>query len=1302
MHLLVQVNGGLVCRRVEGKTLSQLGEPVLATSNGAKNFSALEALKLWKDRYASASVRNDQRTLQMVGAEMFGWLNTGNVLNDWLKSPERHLQIIPDDGSAPDLASALLEAPWELLYDQNFLAQHPTQLFVVSRRVMPATVQWTPKYGDLRMMFMAAAPEGQSELDYEAEEVAIINATKPNRDEPPLAHLVVEESGALEFLAPRLTGRDGDFEALHLSCHGDIIAPIGANGTREGAERPVLLLETATGEGHEVTAPDLISACHGTLPPLMFVSACRTAQRGGSDLLRGATGMRREGFGASSTRFTGSAKLRDAGGDQLEPIAETAEPYVRELVRGVANVLGWDGSVYDHDASAFATCFYGALSKGREVPTAAAMARRELLQSQSQDPENGSHWHLARVYLGAEGGGPICSPGSDQREAPVAEPAFLDSRNKIKVAGPETFVGRRRMIQRAISTLRQGRQALLAHGIGNLGKSSLAARIAGRLTTFRTVVVVSPKPELGSANSQVIFAQLKETADKMADALPFGSTEAKSLKSQLAEMQTALDTSPETFEEILRSLLAGPFKKEPIFLVLDDFENSLETPTAQKPVVEPKPYLLADLQAVFRAFAQPDVTSRLMVTCRYDFSIPDAQGQDLTTPFVERLPLTPMNDRERMKQWQARERARISEQNETAQTQDIDNALVHRILAASGGNPGLQDVLTQPLLKGAASQAETALATVEAFLASGNTPPEGEDVGDFFTRMTFGVYEEVLDGTTRLALSVASAFSPGVPIPRAALSDAMAAAHIADPETPIDTLLALGLLDDHGQQAGWASMPKVQHIAINPLARPLAETPDTATEAAIAEAALPALTSAWQDSDGDFPFDMRAVETTVHALKAPVPNSAVLDAAATAAIIFLFILSQKPPAAVALAEPVFAKLTRLDHPPSAQFLGHSINAADQVAAVTFQDQLLDAALGRQDIEDGPMAQIKGLYADRLMRHGDLDGALHIRETEELPVYEALDDKRLIAITKGQIADILQTRGDLDAALHIRGTEELPVYEALDDKRSIAITKGQIADILQTRGDLDAALHIRQTEQLPVYEALGDKRSIAITKGKIADILQTRGDLDAALHIRKKEQLPVFEDLGNKREEAITKGKIADILLTRGDLDGALHILQTELLPVFEDLSDKREIGITKGKVANILQRRGDLDGALALHLSRLAAVEAMGDLDSIVHIKFSCAKIRLERSDHESSEFQTIVEELDEAFRGAMQLQRSDAIGAIGVLLAQILAAGGAKSLAHRVLDVTAQSFETLNYKQGLAHVDQLRELFGDHDDPDA
>ncbi|MCP3969949.1 MAG: ATP-binding protein, partial [Rhodobacteraceae bacterium] len=383
----------------------------------------------------------------------------------------------------------------------------------------------------------------------------------------------------------------------------------------------------------------------------------------------------------------------------------------------------------------------------------------------------------------------------------------------------DTFVGRRRTIQRALSTLRQGGRGLLAHGIGNLGKSSLAARIATRLTDHRTVVVVSPEPEQGSANARVIFDQLKAAADDMADAMPFDRAE--SLRGELAKMQAVLTETPEKLEDILRSLLAGPFRKSPIFLVLDDFEHSLQTPTAETPVVQPEPHLLADLRAVFSAFARPGVNSRLMVTCRYDFRVPDTRGQDLTRPFVERIPLPPMSDRERVKQWQARELARDTKQGETAEAEDIDEALVRRILAASGGNPGLQEVLSQPLLKGAAVQAKAALETVEAFLQSGDTPPEGEDVGDFFTRMTYEVYEGALDGTTRLALSVARVFSPGVPIPRAALSAAMAVAGIAGPEAALDTLLALGLLDDHGLQAGWRGMSKRPHAAINPLARPL-------------------------------------------------------------------------------------------------------------------------------------------------------------------------------------------------------------------------------------------------------------------------------------------------------------------------------------------------------------------------------------------------------------------------------------------------------------------------------------------------
>ncbi|MEM8838446.1 MAG: hypothetical protein AAGE89_10170, partial [Pseudomonadota bacterium] len=539
--------------------------------------------------------------------------------------------------------------------------------------------------------------------------------------------------------------------------------------------------------------------------------------------------------------------------------------------------------------------------------------------------------------------------------------------------------------------------------------------------------------------------------------------------------------------------------------------------------------------------------------------MPDAQGNDLTVPFLERIPLKPMNEREGIKQWQARERARKTGQGETTKHEDIDEALVWRIRAASSGNPGLQEVLTQPLLRGASDEVTVALEKVEAFLASGEIPPPDEDVGDFFARMTFEVYESALDGTTRLALSIARAFSPSVSIPCAALEAAMGAMGISAPDAALHKLLALGLLDDHGLQAGWPGMTKSKHAAINPLARPLADELGEKDLARMAQVVLPLLAEAWQDDEGHFPYDLRAVEVTKTAMVSSGFDSNILAAAATCAVVFLFKLSENAPAAVRLAEPALDRLIAFNIPPSALLLGHTIRAAERVGAVDLQDRLIDAALDRTDIEDRALAQLKGLHCDRLMRRGDLDGALQIRETEQLPVYEALGDKRSLAVTKSQIADILQMRGDLDGALRIRQEEVMSAFEALGDKRSLAVTKSKIADILQMRGDLDGALWIREEEVLPAFEALGVKREIAVTKGKIADILQMRGNLDRALRISEEEVLPTFEALGDKRSLAFTKGKIADILEMRGDLDGALQIRETEQLPVYEALGDKRSL-----------------------------------------------------------------------------------------------------------------------------------------------
>ena len=165
--------------------------------------------------------------------------------------------------------------------------------------------------------------------------------------------------------------------------------------------------------------------------------------------------------------------------------------------------------------------------------------------------------------------------------------------------------------------------------------------------------------------------------------------------------------------------------------------------------------------------------------------------------------------------------------------------------------------------------------------------------------------------------------------------------------------------------------------------------------------------------------------------------------------------------------------------------------------------------------------------------------------------------------------MLTARDQLDDALHIREEEELPVYQRLGNVREIAVCQGKIADILYTRGQLDEALTILQQEALPAFGRLGDVRAIAICQGKIADILHARGQLDEALTIREQEQLPVFEHLGDVRSALIARANLALNLLQRaapGDRDKARSLLCLAL-------ADARRLRIPEaGQIEDIIQQ----------------------------------------------------------------------------------------------------------------------------------
>ena len=928
-------------------------------------------MRAWGATYRHAVEFDEQGALWMVGRELFGWLDWDGWAARWLRGTGARVMEVSVDTDAAEASRLLLDLPWELLADaQGFLAADSTQPLVVVRSLARAHADKParPVHRDLAVMFMAASPLGQHVLDFEGEETAILAATKRLA-----VGVVVEESGCAALLKDRLA-QEGPFDVVHVSCHGTI---------RGGV--PVLAMETLEGELELVAPGDFAGVLGEDKPPLVFVSACRTA----------------------------------------ESAAGFAEPFVRALVRsGVRNVLGWDGSVYDGDASRFARTLYGELAEHASVPFAAAAARRDLLLAHLEDASVGGHWHLARVYAGPGGGGACCGKGLPGRRMrrDVGYKEFLDQANRrVPVATAREFVGRRRQVQAVLRAFRDGNEAgVLVWGMGNLGKSSLAARVANRTPRHRTVVVY------GRYDALAIFEQLL-------DALPPDERAGceRAWLDQIAHDGAMLGRA-------LEELLEGAFHDRPILLIIDDLEQILAAPSpgqARTPVSDAPGTIDAwrtALGSVLRAFAAASTDSRLLLTSRYDFTVPDGRGRDLADA-LERVPLRPMDREERAKQWAAGRTAGQTEFNADAS----ELQLAVRAQAEAGGNPGLQEILCRPLLTGELTAASQAIDALARWKATGEVPHDENAAQEFFQRVSFETYRDALTEAELNQLRAATLFSEGLPVPVAALEAAGRTLGVPDPSACVRRLIALGLMDDWTDHA----TSRAAHAAANTLARPLAGDPLSDAEAnRLASAVIGAITGAWQDGDGDFPYDARGVEAARLALAGDVPAD-VLDRTAYAAATFLFRIQHDGRGALALSRAAIAKIEAQGHAPRPQLLRLASDCAERIGENQLSITLLEQGLSLTAGDPIELALIAVQHASATVARDGPDQSLATLHRAAAALAQA-GKVRDWAVTMGKIADILQARGELDEALRIRREEELPVYERLGDVRSRGDHDGQ--------------------------------------------------------------------------------------------------------------------------------------------------------------------------------------------------------------------------------------------------------------------
>ncbi|MGF1567288.1 MAG: tetratricopeptide repeat protein [Nodosilinea sp.] len=481
---------------------------------------------------------------------------TGVKLYDWLDGTERWLTAAITQHRRQGLVLAIATAgrlahlPWEVLHDgKSFLAErvNPT---VVPVRWLPDKAVWqdTPANRALRVLFMATSPENLTPvLDFEAEEGRILNATARQPIE-----LIVEESGCLEELGNLVASCDeAYFDIFHLTGHATI-----AN------DCPYFLTETETGEAYPASITELAEKLEFRLPPLVFLSGCRTGEAG-----------------------------------NVGAIPSMAEQLLQQ---GARAVLGWGRPVLERDATAAAAALYQSLAAGYELPQALAKTYQALIKDRGQD------WHLLRLYVAGEIPGALVTPLRTPGRSPGPPPPSvantmraLDTAGRVRVCNPAGFVGRRRQIQYCLRALKYDSEkvGVLIYGMGGLGKSTLAMRLSDRLPDYERVVLV------GLVDEPSLIKSLSERFDDLEVRKSLQATEPE-LKFRLRKL----------FRQIEQT------NHQPFLLVLDDFESNLE-PRQGKFILSAKTARVLE-GVVFAIQEQRRISHRIIITCRYDFDSP--------------------------------------------------------------------------------------------------------------------------------------------------------------------------------------------------------------------------------------------------------------------------------------------------------------------------------------------------------------------------------------------------------------------------------------------------------------------------------------------------------------------------------------------------------------------------------------------------------------------------------------------------------------------------------------------------------
>jgi len=781
--------------------------------------------------------------------------------------------------------------------------------------------------------------------------------------------------------------------------------------------------------------------------------------------------------------------------------------------QGATAVLGWGRPVTDMSATMAAAKLYGKLANGYSLPQALAVTYRFLLKEKIRD------WHLLRLYVRGECPGALVQPLEDRvwmSPEPVYE-QFLDpATQQVRVATPDQFVGRRRTLQRCLVELRKpSNLGVLIHGMGGLGKSTVTARLLERMIGYDRIVIYR-----GLDEAKLINLLSQQCTSELGHEI---------LNGKLPLMQ-----------RLTRFLQAGlNSDKQRFTFVLDDFEANLELQGENYLL---KPEVVSVITALFQAIQQSRLPHRVIITCRYDFKLPQFDRN------LYREPLAALRNADLIKKYN-----RLQSFNGTI---DIDPELELRAKKAADGNPRLLEWLDKIL-----SDRITDVAVILAKIES----KEKE------FRENILAEELLKQQHVDLKRLLGTALIYELPVVKDAIS--AICQDIGNLDSHIQRAVGLGLLE-----VNLTSNEELYRVSR--ILEPLLAVVE-AGESLAAEAARVLYRLWWEEA-----------ETSTEEQTLEIHRLALLGRETEIAGNLASNIANKWWHKSRYRETVELCKSTLEITEDYRVLKEMAYCQQQLGEVeqalkNYQQAKKLCPLSDETETASICHYLAGIYAQQ----GEIEQAIALYQ-QSLELDEKIGDIQGKAASLHQLAGIYAQQGEIEQAIALY-QQSLELYEKIGNIQGKAASLHNLAGIYAQQGEIEQAIALYQ-QSLELKEKIGDIQGKAASLHNLAGIYAQQGEIEQAIALYQQ-SLELKEKIGDIQGKAASLHNLAGIYAQQGEIEQAIALYQ-QSLELDEKIGDIQGKAASLHNLAGIYAQQGEIEQAIALYQQSLELKEKIGDI----------------------------------------------------------------------------------------------------------